>query len=46
MSCALGLGPDRPAPAGIIAFSGFVPTVETWRPDLGSRKPGRVTATA
>lgn len=34
MSYALGLGPDRPAPAGILAFSGFVPTVEGWRPEL------------
>ena len=37
MSYALGLGGERPTPAGIIAFSGFVPTVEGWRPDLGSR---------
>jgi phospholipase/carboxylesterase len=34
MSYALGLGPGRPAPAGILAFSGFVPTVEGWTPDL------------
>ena len=34
MSYSLGLGPDRPAPAGILAFSGFVPTVEGWQPDL------------
>jgi phospholipase/carboxylesterase len=34
MSYALGLGPDRPAPAGILAFSGFVPIVEGWQPDL------------
>ena len=39
MSYALGLGADRPAPAGILAFSGFVPTVEGWQPDLASR-PG------
>ena len=38
MSYALGLGPDRPAPAGILAFSGFVPVVEGWEPDLESRK--------
>ena len=37
MSYALGLGPDRPAPAGILAFSGFVPTVDGWEPDLASR---------
>jgi phospholipase/carboxylesterase len=35
MSYALGLGPDRPAPAGILAFSGFIPVVEGWEPDLG-----------
>jgi phospholipase/carboxylesterase len=34
MSYALGLGPERPAPAGILAFSGFVPTVDGWRPDV------------
>jgi phospholipase/carboxylesterase len=38
MSYALGLGPDRPAPAGILAFSGFVPTVDGWQPDLASRE--------
>ena len=37
MSYALGLAGDRPAPAGILAFSGFVPTVDGWRPDLASR---------
>ncbi len=39
MSYALGLDGSRPAPAGILAFSGFVPTVEGWQPDLSSR-PG------
>jgi phospholipase/carboxylesterase len=38
MSYALGLGGDRPAPAGILAFSGFIPTVQGWRPDLESRE--------
>jgi phospholipase/carboxylesterase len=37
MSYALGLAGDRPAPAGILAFSGFIPTVAGWEPDLGSR---------
>jgi phospholipase/carboxylesterase len=37
MSYSLGLGPDRPAPAGILAFSGFIPTVEGWQPDLAGR---------
>lgn len=39
MSHALGLGPGRPVPAGIIGLSCFVPTVEGWSPDLASR-PG------
>jgi phospholipase/carboxylesterase len=42
MSYALGLDPDRPAPAGILAFSGFIPTVEGWRPELESRTNTRV----
>jgi phospholipase/carboxylesterase len=42
MSYALGLGPDRPAPAGILAFSGFVPVVEGWEPDLAGRAGTRV----
>ncbi len=37
MSYALGLGADRPAPAAILAFSGFVPTVDGWEPDLAGR---------
>ena len=37
MSYSLALGSDRPAPAGILAFSGFIPTVDGWEPDLGSR---------
>jgi phospholipase/carboxylesterase len=37
MSYALGLGGDRPAPAGILAFSGFVPTVSAWEPQLSER---------
>lgn len=41
MSYALGLDPDRPAPAGILALSGFIPTVEGWSPDL-SRTATRV----
>jgi phospholipase/carboxylesterase len=40
MSYALGLGADRPAPAGILAFSGFVPVVEGWQPDVP--RPTRV----
>jgi phospholipase/carboxylesterase len=37
MSYALGLGPDRPAPAGILAFSGFIPSVTGWWPSLDDR---------
>jgi phospholipase/carboxylesterase len=37
MSYAAGLGPGRPSPAAILAFSGFIPTVEGWEPDLGER---------
>jgi phospholipase/carboxylesterase len=37
MSYSLGLAGERPAPAGILAFSGFVPTVEGWQPDLAGR---------
>jgi phospholipase/carboxylesterase len=42
MSYALGLGADRPAPAGILAFSGFIPTVEGWQPELDARRAVRV----
>jgi phospholipase/carboxylesterase len=42
MSYSLGLGRDRPAPAGILAFSGFVPIVNGWEPDLASRPATRV----
>ncbi len=38
MSYALGLAPDRPRPAGILAFAGFIPTVDGWQPDLDSRR--------
>lgn len=44
MSYALGLGGDRPTPAGILAFSGFVPTVEGWTADLTGREQLRVFA--
>jgi phospholipase/carboxylesterase len=37
MSYTLGLDATRPAPAGILAFSGFVPTVEGWEPSLADR---------
>jgi phospholipase/carboxylesterase len=34
MSLALGLGRGRPRPAGIVALSGFIPTVEGFEIDL------------
>jgi phospholipase/carboxylesterase len=42
MSYALGLGRDRPPPAGILAFSGFIPVVEGWAPELERRRQLRV----
>jgi phospholipase/carboxylesterase len=41
MSYSLGLGGERPAPAGILAFSGFVPVVEGWEPHLDDRRGTR-----
>lgn len=41
MSYALALGGDRPAPAGILAFSGFIPTVDGWQPQLADRRERR-----
>jgi phospholipase/carboxylesterase len=42
MSYALGLPAGRPVPAGILGFSGFVPDVEGWEPDLAGRRGLRV----
>lgn len=42
MSFALGLGHDRPPPAGILAFSGFVPVVDGWEASLADRQDTRV----
>jgi phospholipase/carboxylesterase len=41
MSYATGLSAERPAVAGILAFSGFVPTVEGWEPSLDDRQGTR-----
>jgi phospholipase/carboxylesterase len=38
MSYSLGLAANRPAPAGILAFSGFIPTVDGWEPSLADRQ--------
>ncbi|HLW94101.1 MAG TPA: phospholipase [Solirubrobacteraceae bacterium] len=45
MSYALGLGPARPVPAGILAFSGFIPDVDGFEPDLAAREGLRVFIT-
>jgi phospholipase/carboxylesterase len=41
MSHAMGWGEDRPAVAGVLALSGFVPTVPGWRPSLADRQGTR-----
>jgi phospholipase/carboxylesterase len=41
MSYSLGLAAERPAPAGILAFSGFMPVVEGWEPELDDRQAMR-----
>jgi phospholipase/carboxylesterase len=38
MSYSVALGPERPVPAGLIALSGFIPTVDGWRPELAGRE--------
>jgi phospholipase/carboxylesterase len=38
MSYSLGLAGERPAPAGILAFSGFVPVVDGWKPSFADRE--------
>jgi phospholipase/carboxylesterase len=39
MSYAVALGPGRRVPAGLLAFSGFIPEVESWQPELAGREP-------
>jgi phospholipase/carboxylesterase len=41
MSYAMALGGDRPPVAGILAFSGFVPSVEGWEPSFADRQGTR-----
>ncbi|HEX5988946.1 MAG TPA: alpha/beta fold hydrolase [Solirubrobacterales bacterium] len=41
MSYTMALSAERPAVAGILAFSGFVPTVEGWEPALADRTDTR-----
>jgi phospholipase/carboxylesterase len=42
MCYSLGLAGERPPPAGILAFSGFIPIVEGWQPHLADRASTRV----
>jgi phospholipase/carboxylesterase len=42
MAYALGLGADRPAPAGILAMSGFIPAVDGWGPSTSDRAATKV----
>jgi phospholipase/carboxylesterase len=37
MSYTMGLSAERPPVAGILAFSGFLPTVEGWSPSFEDR---------
>jgi len=41
MSHAMGWSAERPAVAGVLAFSGFVPTVAGWRPSFEDRTATR-----
>lgn len=41
MSYALALSGERPAVAGILAFSGFVPGLPNWQPSLADRRQTR-----
>jgi phospholipase/carboxylesterase len=42
MSYSLALPTSRPRPAGVLAFAGFVPTVDGWEADWESRRGLRV----
>ena len=42
MSYAVALGADRPAIAGALAFSGFIPIVDGWQPDFSGPRATRV----
>lgn len=41
MSYAMAFSAERPAVAGVLAFSGFVPTVEDWSPEFEDRQDTR-----
>ena len=38
MSYSVALGPGRPVPAGVIALSGFIPTVDGWQLEMAGRE--------
>jgi phospholipase/carboxylesterase len=38
MSYSVALGPKRPVPAGLVALSGFIPSVDGWQPELAGRE--------
>jgi phospholipase/carboxylesterase len=42
MSYAMALSAERPQPAGVMALSGFIPTVEGWQPQVTGRESMRV----
>ena len=41
MSYAMALSADRPAPAGVLALSGFIPSVPGWEPQFSDRQSMR-----
>lgn len=41
MSYAMAFSGDRPPVAGVLAFSGFVPTVDDWQPQFEDRRGTR-----
>jgi len=44
MALSLGLGAGRPQPVAICGFSGFIPVVEGWEPELLGAAAGRPRA--
>jgi phospholipase/carboxylesterase len=42
MSYVMALSAERPVPAGVLAFSGFIPAIDDWQPDLATRTAVRV----
>ncbi len=42
MSYVMALSAERPAPAGVLAFSGFIPAIDDWQPELATRTAVRV----